>query len=54
MRLLQPTNDSLEVDGVKITEENRRAWLARIAHVPQAIFLSDTSIAENIAFGVDV
>ena len=24
-----------------------------IAHVPQSIYLSDTSIADNIAFGVD-
>ena len=54
MGLLQPTNNSLEVDGVEITEENHRAWLAHIAHVPQTIFLSDTSIAENIAFGVPV
>ena len=27
-------------------------WQARIAHVPQHIYLSDASIAENIAFGV--
>ena len=26
--------------------------MGNIAHVPQSIFLSDTSIAENIAFGV--
>ena len=28
------------------------AWRASIAHVPQSINLSDSSIAENIAFGV--
>ena len=31
---------------------NYRAWQAHIAHVPQAIFLADCSIEENIAFGV--
>jgi ATP-binding cassette subfamily B protein len=31
---------------------NHRAWQAHIAHVPQAIFLADITIAENIAFGV--
>jgi ATP-binding cassette subfamily B protein len=31
---------------------NRRAWQANIAHVPQAIFLADSTIAENIAFGI--
>ena len=35
-----------------ITRENRRSWQRSIAHVPQAIFLADTSIARNIALGV--
>ncbi|MBT9540090.1 ABC transporter ATP-binding protein [Thiobacillus sp.] len=52
MGLLQPTVGSLSIDGVTITPQNYRAWQAHIAHVPQAIFLADTSIAENIAFGV--
>jgi ABC-type multidrug transport system fused ATPase/permease subunit len=54
MGLLQPTAGSLAVDGISITEQNHRGWQAHIAHVPQAIFLADTSIAENIAFGVPV
>ena len=52
MGLLQPTNGSLEVDGQAVTSTNNRAWQAHIAHVPQAIFLADNSIEENIAFGV--
>jgi ABC-type multidrug transport system fused ATPase/permease subunit len=52
MGLLDPTSGNLEVDGVGITPLTRRAWQSRIAHVPQAIYLSDASIAENIAFGV--
>ncbi len=52
MGLLEPTEGSLEIDGVKVDEVNRRAWQSHIAHVPQAIFLADTSIAENIAFGI--
>ena len=52
MGLLQPSQGSLEIDGVRITEENHRAWQERIAHVPQTIFLADSTIAENIAFGV--
>ncbi|MDA9632472.1 ABC transporter ATP-binding protein/permease [Alphaproteobacteria bacterium] len=54
MGLLQPTLGSLEIDGINISEQNRRGWQAHIAHVPQEIFLADTSIAENIAFGVPV
>lgn len=52
MGLLQPTNGYLEIDGIPITEANRRAWQAHIAHVPQTIFLADASIEENIAFGI--
>jgi ATP-binding cassette subfamily B protein len=54
MGLLQPTIGSLAVDGIDINEKNHRGWQAHIAHVPQAIFLADISIAENIAFGVPV
>jgi ABC-type multidrug transport system fused ATPase/permease subunit len=52
MGLLQPTEGALEVDGEVITTKNRRAWQAHIAHVPQTIFLADTSVEQNIAFGV--
>jgi ABC-type bacteriocin/lantibiotic exporter with double-glycine peptidase domain len=52
MGLLHPTDGSLEVDGNIITPTNNRAWQAHIAHVPQAIFLADSSIEQNIAFGV--
>ncbi|MBT7444026.1 MAG: ABC transporter ATP-binding protein [Methylococcales bacterium] len=54
MGLLQPTSGSMAIDGINITEQNHRGWQAHIAHVPQAIFLADTSIAENIAFSVPV
>ena len=52
MGLLPPTTGRLEVDGKEITNENRRAWQAHIAHVPQNIYLSDSTIEENIAFGI--
>lgn len=52
MGLLNPTEGSLEVDGQIVDDTNKRAWQSHIAHVPQAIFLADSSIAENIAFGV--
>lgn len=52
MGLLHPTRGELLVDNQSITVSNMRAWQAGIAHVPQAIFLADCSVEENIAFGV--
>ena len=52
MGLIIPTEGTLEIDGQTIGPKNYRAWQVRIAHVPQAIFLSDATIEENIAFGV--
>jgi len=54
MGLLDPTHGTLEVDESVITSSNRRAWQSRIAHVPQNIYLSDSTIEENIAFGIPV
>ncbi len=54
MGFLRPTSGSMAIDGINITDQNYRGWQAHIAHVPQTIFLADTSIAENIAFGVPV
>ncbi|HZX00051.1 MAG TPA: ABC transporter ATP-binding protein [Trueperaceae bacterium] len=50
--LLIPDEGGLVVDGVPVTDENRRAWQANLGYVPQQIYLADDSIAANIAFGV--
>jgi ATP-binding cassette subfamily B protein len=52
MGLLHPTEGRLEIDGHVITLANNRSWQAHIAHVPQSIFLTDSTVEENIAFGV--
>lgn len=52
MCLIEPTKGTLLVDGQVINKKNKRAWQRNIAHVPQSIFLSDASFAQNIAFGV--
>jgi len=52
MSLLYPSQGELQIDGMSITTNNARAWQAHIAHVPQSIFLADSTIEENIAFGV--
>jgi ATP-binding cassette subfamily B protein len=52
MGLLMPTEGEILVDGRSISGNRLRAWQRSIAHVPQSIFLADTTLAENIAFGV--
>ena len=52
MGLLRPNAGLISVDGLPLDDSCIRAWQASIAHVPQAIFLADATLAENIAFGV--
>lgn len=52
MGLLEPTVGQLLVDGLPLVGEHCRAWQQAIAHVPQHIYLADTTIAENIALGI--
>jgi len=52
MGLLSVTSGQIRVDDLELTTESQSAWQACIAHVPQSIFLADTTIAENIAFAV--
>jgi ABC-type multidrug transport system fused ATPase/permease subunit len=54
MGLLDPTEGTIEINGIKLSSENKSEWQSVIAHVPQSIVLTDTSIAENIAFGVPI
>jgi ABC-type multidrug transport system fused ATPase/permease subunit len=51
--LLEAQEGTLEVDGKAITQHNKRAWQRAIGYVPQHIYLSDDTVAANIAFGVD-
>nr|MBI1232836.1 ATP-binding cassette domain-containing protein [Cytophagales bacterium] len=53
MGLLNPATGEIGVDGIKLNPGNQTAWQAHIAHVPQTIFLIDSSIAENIALGIE-
>ncbi len=52
MGLLEPTQGNILVDGQAVNLDRQRAWQRTVAHVPQSIFLTDTTIAENIAFGL--
>lgn len=51
--LLSPTSGTVFVDDVALDEATVPRWQARIAHVPQSVYLADASIRENIAFEAD-
>ncbi|MGC8602358.1 MAG: ABC transporter ATP-binding protein, partial [Desulfomonilaceae bacterium] len=51
MGLLEPTKGRIFIDGMEITGKLLRSWQQAIAHVPQSIFLTDATLAENIALG---
>jgi len=49
MGLLEPADGEIRIDGTPLKPNITRRWQRSIAHVPQAIFLADASIAGNIA-----
>lgn len=51
--LLDLTKGKILIDGISIEKSSVRSWQNNIGYVPQTIFLSDDSIASNIAFGVE-
>lgn len=51
--LLEPQKGTIDVDGVVITKQNLKSWQRCIGYVPQHIYLSDDTIAANIALGVE-
>jgi ABC-type multidrug transport system fused ATPase/permease subunit len=50
--LLPVNQGQIVVDGHPLQQDKLRNWQANLGYVPQSIFLSDGSIAQNIAFGV--
>jgi ABC-type bacteriocin/lantibiotic exporter with double-glycine peptidase domain len=50
--LFAPTSGEILIDGVPLTVDRTRAWQSGIGYVPQSIFLSDSTVAGNIAFGL--
>ena len=50
--LLRPNQGAITVDGVPVSDAQLHAWQKSLGYVPQDIFLTDTSIAQNIAFGI--
>ncbi len=50
--LIKPHTGQLKIDDIEINNENCRSWQNTIGFVAQDIFLSEGTIAENVAFGI--
>ncbi|MEL6468680.1 MAG: ATP-binding cassette domain-containing protein [Cyanobacteria bacterium J06623_4] len=49
--LLQPSSGDILLDGQSVYKD-LRAWQNLLGYIPQSIFLTDETIAQNIAFGI--
>lgn len=52
MGLQEPTTGEILIDQVALESSNLNNWRRKVSHISQSIYLSDSSIASNIAFGI--
>lgn len=50
--LLWPQQGEIIVDDIKLGPENLRMWQKNIGYVSQSIYLCDSTVTHNIAFGI--
>jgi ABC-type multidrug transport system fused ATPase/permease subunit len=50
--LLEPSAGEILIDGTVLTGKNRSQWQANLGYVPQDIYLTDSTISSNIAYGL--
>ena len=53
MGFLEPTNGEILIDSLKL-KKFKNQWMKLIGYVPQKLFLTDDTIKQNIAFGIDL
>ena len=51
--LLDPTEGQLFIDDILINSQNKFAWQKNVSLIPQNVFMDDSTIAENIAIGIE-
>lgn len=49
--LLVPESGQISIDGKPLDASNRAAWQRKLGYVPQDIYLTDSTIYENVALG---
>jgi ABC-type multidrug transport system fused ATPase/permease subunit len=51
MGLHKPLDGDIYIDDNKLTDENVKDWKSKIGYIPQAVYLFDGTVADNIVFG---
>lgn len=51
--LYAPSSGEIVIDGIKLDSTTCRKWQNSIGYVPQNVFIIDSTLAENIALGVE-
>jgi ABC-type multidrug transport system fused ATPase/permease subunit len=49
--LYRPKIGTISIDGTILDENNIKAWRSKIGYIPQSIYLFDSTVAQNVAFG---
>lgn len=48
---LEPISGEIRIDGKRLTVNNREEWYKVAGYVPQEIFITEGTLATNIALG---
>lgn len=51
MGLYEPQKGKIFIDNTILSLENVKSWRSKIGYIPQAIYLFDGSVADNVIFG---
>lgn len=46
-----PQKGRILVDGIELSDANVRSWRALVGYVPQEVFITDSTVARNVALG---
>lgn len=52
--IYKPKKGEILIDGIRLDSHNLPSWRKKIGYIPQAIYLFDGTVAENVAFGSEM
>lgn len=53
LRFLKEKSGAIYVDNVRLADENEDSWRRILGYVQQEVYIIDSTLAENIAFGIE-